>query len=385
MSTPIARISDVIPSVEPERRASWLELFFDLCFVVAVGAVAQTLHGNPSLAGLTTFVALFVPVWWAWLEYAWYATSFPEEGLANRLGAFAAMLAILAMAARVGSASDGDPSGFIVGFVVFHVIVVLLFLRATRLYPERHDFALRYAIGFSLAASVWLGSLAVPEEMRPWIWAAALLIDLVNPAVAVQSVRGMTYDVSHIPERYGLFTLIVLGEAIIAVARGTSEAEWNPAAVTAALAGFVLAVVIWMAYFAHPHAELLERGRLAAFVWGYGHIFVWAGIAITGVGIELAIEAAEAGHGFPLAERLILCGGPALYVASMALLRAAGAGHITDRVVLIRLGTAIVSLVVGFLGGGLAPELFTVIVAAIAIAAGLAISAVWRTAPAATT
>nr|MBA2595700.1 low temperature requirement protein A [Chloroflexia bacterium] len=70
MSTPIARISDVIPSVEPERRASWLELFFDLCFVVAVGAVAQTLHGNPSLAGLTTFVALFVPVWWAWLEYA---------------------------------------------------------------------------------------------------------------------------------------------------------------------------------------------------------------------------------------------------------------------------------------------------------------------------
>ncbi|MBA2596897.1 MAG: low temperature requirement protein A [Chloroflexia bacterium] len=385
MSTPIARISDVIPSVEPERRASWLELFFDLCFVVAVGAVAQTLHGNPSLAGLTTFVALFVPVWWAWLEYAWYATSFPEEGLANRLGAFAAMLAILAMAARVGSASDGDPSGFIVGFVVFHVIVVLLFLRAARLYPERHDFALRYAIGFSLAASVWLGSLAVPEEMRPWIWAAALLIDLVNPAVAVQSVRGMTYDVSHIPERYGLFTLIVLGEAIIAVARGTSEAEWNPAAVTAALAGFVLAVVIWMAYFAHPHAELLERGRLAAFVWGYGHIFVWAGIAITGVGIELAIEAAEAGHGFPLAERLILCGGPALYVASMALLRAAGAGHITDRVVLIRLGTAIVSLVVGFLGGGLAPELFTVIVAAIAIAAGLAISAVWRTAPAVTT
>ena len=269
--------------------------------------------------------------------------------------------------------------------MVFHVIVVLLFLRAARLYPERHDFALRYAIGFSLAASVWLGSLAVPEEMRPWIWAAALLIDLVNPAVAVQSVRGMTYDVSHIPERYGLFTLIVLGEAIIAVARGTSEAEWNPAAVTAALAGFVLAVVIWMAYFAHPHAELLERGRLAAFVWGYGHIFVWAGIAITGVGIELAIEAAEAGHGFPLAERLILCGGPALYVASMALLRAAGAGHITDRVVLIRLGTAIVSLVVGFLGGGLAPELFTVIVAAIAIAAGLAISAVWRTAPAATT
>ena len=74
-----------------------------------------------------------------------------------------------------------------------------------------------------------------------------------------------------------------------------SEAQWTPEAVTTAIAGFAIAVVIWWAYFAHPHAEL-ERGRLASFIWGYGYIFVWMGIAITGIGIELAIEAAAAGH-----------------------------------------------------------------------------------------
>ena len=325
-------------AAEPERRTSWLEAFFDLCFVVAAGAVAHTLHDEPSIEGVTLFAALFIPVWWSWMEYAWYATSFPEGGGFNRFGAFAAMLTVLAMATQVGAASHGDPRGFILAFVVFHTIVVALFLRAARLYPGRKAFSVRYATGFGLAAVIWLASLALPEAIRPWVWVAALAVDLVTPWIAVLAVEERTFDVSHIPERYGLFTIIVLGEAIIAVARGMSEVEWTPEAVTTAVAGFAIAVVIWWAYFAHPHAELLERGRLASFIWGYGHIFVWMGIAITGVSIELAIEAAAAGHALSDGERLILCGGPALYLTAMALLRSAGAGHVTDRVVVIGWG-----------------------------------------------
>jgi low temperature requirement protein LtrA len=363
--------------VAPERRASWLELFFDLCFVVAVGAVAHTLHGEPTIAGLALFVALFIPVWWSWMEYAWYATSFPEAGTFNRVGAFAAMLTVLAMAAQVGNASHGEPQGYILAFVVFHAIVVALFLREARLYPGRQAFSMRYATGFALAAAVWLASLALPEEIRPWVWVAALLIDLVTPWAAVLTVAERTFDVSHIPERYGLFTIIVLGEAIIAVARSMSEAIWTPAAVAAAVAGFLIAVVVWWAYFAHPHAELLLRGRLASFIWGYGHIFVWMGIAISGVGIELAIEAAATGHMLSAGERLILCGGPALYLAAMALLRSAGAGHITDRIVLVRLGAAVLFIALALAGGLLSPEVLAVLVAVVAVGAGIAIGRAW--------
>jgi low temperature requirement protein LtrA len=363
---------------EPERRASWLELFFDLCFVVAVGAVAHTLHDEPTIEGIALFVALFIPVWWSWMEYAWYATSFPERGEFNRFAAFAAMLTVLAMATQVGAASHGDPRGLILAFVVFHAVVVALFLRASRLYPERHAFSIRYASGFGLAAAIWLVSLALPEEMRPWAWIAALAVDLVTPWAAVLTVVERTFDVSHIPERYGLFTIIVLGEAIIAVARSMSEAQWTPAAVTAAVAGFAIAVMIWWAYFAHPHAELLERGRLASFIWGYGHIFVWMGIAITGVGIELAIEAAAAGQALSDGERLILCGGPALYLTAMALLRSAGAGHFTDRVVVTRLATAVAFVVIWLAGGALSPQAVTALMAAVAVTAGIAIGRAWR-------
>ncbi len=365
-------------AAEPERRASWLELFFDLCFVVAVGAVAHTLHDEPSIEGVALFAALFIPVWWSWMEYAWYATSFPERGAFNRFGAFAAMLTVLAMATQVGAASHGDPRGIILAFVVFHAIVVALFLRTTRLYPGRQAFSMRYASGFGLAAVIWLVSLALPEEIRPWVWVAALAVDLVTPWVAVLAVAERTFDVSHIPERYGLFTIIVLGEAIIAVARSMSEAEWTPEAVTAAVAGFAIAVVIWWAYFAHPHAELLERGRLASFIWGYGHFFVWMGIAMAGVGIELAIEAAAAGHPLSDGERLVLCGGPALYLTAMALLRSAGAGHITDRVVLARLGTAVAFIVIWLAGGALSPQAVSVLMAVIAVGAGIAIGRAWR-------
>jgi low temperature requirement protein LtrA len=312
------------------------------------------------------------------MEYAWYATSFPEAGGFNRFAAFAAMLTVLAMATQVGAASHGDPHRFILTFVIFHAIVVALFLRAARLYTERQAFSVRYASGFGLAAAIWLVSLALPEAIRPWVWIAALAVDLVTPWAAVLAVAERTFDVSHIPERYGLFTIIVLGEAIIAVARSMSEAQWTPEAVTAAVAGFAIAVVIWWAYFAHPHAELLERGRLASFIWGYGHFIVWMGIAITGVGIELAIEAAAAGDALLDGERLILCGGPALYLTAMALLRSAGAGHITDRVVLVRLGTAVAFIVIWVAGGALSPQAVSVLLATVAVGAGIAIGRAWR-------
>jgi low temperature requirement protein LtrA len=362
---------------EPERRASWLELFFDLCFFVAVGAVAHTLYGAPTIEGIALFGALFIPVWWSWMEYAWYATSFPEVGAFNRFAAFAAMLTVLAMATQAGTASHGDPRGFILAFIIFHAIVVALFLRAAQLYPGRHAFSIRYAAGFGLAAAIWLVSLALPEGMRLWMWVAALAVDLVTPWMAVLTVVERTFDVSHIPERYGLFTIIVLGEAIIAVARSMSEAQWTPA-VIAAVAGFAIAVVIWWAYFAHPHAELLERGRLASFIWGYGHIFVWMGIVITGVGIELAIEAAAEGHVLSDAERLILCGGPALYLTAIALLRSAGAGHFTDRVVVTRLATAVAFVVIWLAGRALSPEAVTALMATLAVGAGVVIARAWR-------
>ncbi|MFN8593621.1 MAG: low temperature requirement protein A [Thermomicrobiales bacterium] len=355
----------------PERRASWLELFFDLCFVVAVGAVAHTLHDAPSREGLIIFAALFVPVWWSWMEYAWYATSFPEGDVARRLPAFAAMLTILAMSAQIPRAAAGDPRGVVIAFAIFHLIVAALFLATTSAYPQRRPFALRYASGFALAATLWVLSLALPDQLRPMVWLIALLVDLYTPWYAVAAVPERVYDMDHIPERYGLFTIIVLGEAVIAVARGTAESNWGPPAVIAAVSGFAIAALVFTRYFAHPDTEMLARSRASAFIWGYGHIFVWAGIAMLGVGVEFAIEAATAGHGFPDGERMILCSGFALFAAALGILHAAAVGTIANGISAVRFGVAALALLLGLAGRSLAPDALIAILAVVAVSGSL--------------
>ena len=62
-----------------ERSSTWLELFFDLCFVVAVAALARGLHDEPNLGGMLRFLGLFVPVWWSWMIFTWYATAFDND------------------------------------------------------------------------------------------------------------------------------------------------------------------------------------------------------------------------------------------------------------------------------------------------------------------
>ena len=79
------------------RAATWLELFFDLCFVAAVAALAQGLHADPTLRGLWHFAALFVPVWWAWMQFTWFATAWDNDDLVHRLGMLTAMLIVVVL------------------------------------------------------------------------------------------------------------------------------------------------------------------------------------------------------------------------------------------------------------------------------------------------
>ena len=84
---------------EDSRRATWLELFYDLVFVVVVSRLATLLHADHGLTGVLTYVGLFVPVWWAWMGYTWYASAFDNDDAVFRVSWFAAMGLVIAMAA----------------------------------------------------------------------------------------------------------------------------------------------------------------------------------------------------------------------------------------------------------------------------------------------
>ncbi|MCA1716206.1 MAG: low temperature requirement protein A [Actinobacteria bacterium] len=275
---------------EEHRTATWLELFFDLCFVVAVAALARGLHDDPTLGGVLRFAGLFVPVWWAWMGFTWYATAFDNDDVPYRVSLLGAMLCILWLAASIDGLAEGRVLSFVLAYVALKTLLVGLFLRARRDASNVRAFATWYAAGNALGAAIWLSSLLVPEPGRYAVWAVALFVELLAPILAVRASGERGFHPEHIRERYGLFTLIVLGEAVLAVAAGTAGSGWDPTAVLTGVFGFVAAACIWWLYFDYVESSALTLGSRAAFFWGYGHLFIYASIAAFGVGIQLAIE-----------------------------------------------------------------------------------------------
>jgi low temperature requirement protein LtrA len=332
---------------EENRTSTWLELFFDLCFVVAVAALAKGLHDDPTLGGAMRFAAFFVPVWWAWMGFTWYATAFDNDDIVYRVALLAAMLCILWLAASVYGLYKGETTSFVLAYVAMKLLLVGLYARAWRDATNVRSFAGVYALGNAGGTMIWLSSLLVPVPGRYGIWALALLVELVTPIMAVRmAYRGATYaprvfHPEHIPERYGLFTLIVLGESVLAVAAGTAGTGWYPAVVATGVLGFAIAACIWWLYFDYVGASGLQISPRASFFWGYGHLLIYAGIAASGVGILLAIEgAAETTAHADIGARAVLSGGLAVYLLAVSFIHWVNRGSLHDRALFARLATA---------------------------------------------
>jgi low temperature requirement protein LtrA len=368
-----------------ERTSTWLELFFDLCFVVAVAALARGLHDEPNLGGMLRFLGLFVPVWWSWMIFTWYATAFDNDDVPYRVTLFVAMLSILGLAASVGGIGV-EPSAtvsFVLAYALMRFLVAGLFLRARRHVPAAlRPFVDFYVAGNVIGCAIWLSSLLVPSPFRYAVWAIGLCVELLGPILAVRTLDNprISFHPRHIPERYGLFTLIVLGESVLAVASGTAGTDWAPAGVLTAVAGFVAAACIWWLYFDHVGSSGIELGPRPAFFWGYGHFAVYAGIAAFGVGVQLAIEAAapqyvlalgageppSGGYGF--GARAVLAGGVVLFLVAIAFVDRVNEGATNNRVLLVRLAAAALLVTVTALGSLLSPPTFTATVSLILLA-----------------
>jgi low temperature requirement protein LtrA len=237
-----------------------------------------------------------------------------------------------------------------------------------------------YAAGNIIGATIWLSSLLAPAPFRYVLWAVGLAVELLGPILAVITLDNprITFHPRHIAERYGLFTLIVLGESVLAVASGTAGTDWAPAAMLTAVAGFVAAACIWWLYFDHVGSSGIELGPRPAFYWGYGHFAVYAGIAAFGVGVQLAIEAAAplyalaagspASEGYGLGARTVLAGGVILFLLGIAFVDRINEGTGNDRVLLARLAAVALLIPITALGSLLSSLAFTATVSLVLLA-----------------
>jgi low temperature requirement protein LtrA len=348
-----------------ELRATWLELFFDLVFVVAVTQIANELSRDTSAEGFLRFAGLFVPALWAWVGFTFYDNRFDSDDVVYRLMKLAAMLGIAVLAGNVHNATTAHGSvGFALSYVAVRAVLLAMYWRVRRHVedPGRQLVTL-YLAGFGAGASLWLVSLAVPTPARFAFWAAGLAIDIAMPLLGWRTIRRAPVNVPHISERFGLFFIIVLGEAIFGVVTGTSGLAFGLRAALVAGASFVVAACMWWLYFDFADTSVIGRGMLGL-VFMYGHVVLLAGVAAAGVGTKLAIREATAG-GLAAGTRWALCGGVAAYLLSLSVF------HLTaewttprDRVLLARVAIAALLVVLAVAGGGVAPAALLAIVAA---------------------
>jgi low temperature requirement protein LtrA len=328
-----------VEDADEERRATWLELFVDLVFVVAVGQVAHELEVDHSALGFLKFAGLFVPIWWAWVGFTFYADRFDTDDLVFRVAMFAEMLAVAALASTTPDALHGGSAGYAVAFVAVRAVLVALYVRARRHVPEARGLTTLYASVFSVAAGLWLLSLLVPAPARYAVWAVALALDMATPLVARRFIQQAPISTSHIPERIGLFTIIVLGESVIAVVVGTAGTDWNSRALVAAVGGFAVACAVWWLYFDTLDTSLVKRSVWAGQLYLYMHLPLLGGLAAAGAGVELAIHDAAEGR-LTVGSRWALCGGVAVALASMAVIHFATTRAARERDLWLRIGVA---------------------------------------------
>ena len=236
-----------------ERHATWLELFYDLVFVVTISQLSHYLLHDVSLSNFFGFLFLFIPVWWSWIGTTFFATRFYSDDLGHRLLLLLQMGGAGAMAVNISGAFNNNLSGFALSYAFMRLILVIEYVRVFRTIKSSksaNPLVKRYIIGFSIAAIIWLISAFVPfTEIRFALWTIGLTIDFATPISNSKLTSKFAPHISHLPERMGLFTLIVLGESIVGIVNGLTEQIWDVYSVIEASLGLCVSFSLWWLYF----------------------------------------------------------------------------------------------------------------------------------------
>ena len=279
-------------SGDEPRGVGWLDLFFDLFFVAVIAELAHHLTQHPDAAGVRTFLFLFIPVWWVWIGDTYYGERFETEGIENRLYLYALMLPVIGMAVYAHDGLGATYTGFALSYAAARAVITVMWGWATLTSPPFRETGRWYVGAFSISIVLVVGSVFVSSPLNLILLGAALLIDLLTPIVTVRLQRSLpAFSISRLPTRFGLFTIVVLGETVVGVVNGLAEMEGFGAElfVNAAL-GVALGLGLWWLYFDFIGRRQPKQGGWTV-LWSYLHLPFVIAVAAIGAGVTNVIAA----------------------------------------------------------------------------------------------
>jgi len=290
---------------EEHRVATPLELPFDLtfatCFSFAASQFATELAEGRYVAAALGFGFASFAICWAWINFSWFSSAYDTDDWLFRITTMVQMIGVLVLAiglrpmfASIERGQRLDNSVMVLGYVIMRVALVSQWLRAAKQDPARRRCCLTYAVTISIAQLGWVALIFAPLSAVSSIGFGVLLvlIEFAGPVLAERRDGGTPWHAHHIVERHSLFAIIAMGEGVVGTAAALSavieQQGWSLDAGLVGTAGIGLTFGMWWIYYMIPAAEVLERHRDRAFVWGYGQMLVVTAIVATGAGLHVA-------------------------------------------------------------------------------------------------
>jgi low temperature requirement protein LtrA len=308
-----------------DRHVSFLELFFDLVFVVVISRLAHGLAEHPSWSGVGWFVFLFYAVWSSWINGTLYHDLHTTNDVSVRIFTFAQMLAVTVMAVFAANIPGAGSQGFAVAYAMNSIVLVALWFRTGLHDPSHRPASIPYSAAYLLSAALFAGSAAVEEPGRYWMWALGLVIEVAGLIVAFHRWRppssqagdAVVATTPSLIERLGLFVIIVLGEVIVGSVTGMADVvSLGLDGIIIGLLGVLVAIGLWWIYFdlVSQRAPISRATQL----WLYLHLPLVIAMAAGGAGVLNTVE--HATEPLPDAVRWLLVGSLAVAVLSVALI-----------------------------------------------------------------
>lgn len=276
------------------RHATWLELFYDLIYVIAIARLTHIItvghHAHVGFGDYVQYVALFVPVWWAWTGHTMFQNRFGTDDAIDRILTLIQMFFVVMLAVVVTGALEHHQVEFAAAYILIRLVLIIMYARVYMANTKLRSVTSAFIKGFGVGLVCWIASLFFPPPYNYSLWALGLLIEILTPVVIRKRLRDISVHKSHLPERTGLLVIIVMGEAVLGLMIDMTATNYNILFVVTLFLAFSLVSSIWWLYFETMEKTLMGKLEGAAQLHIYGHLFIYIGLGIFASAIKHMID-----------------------------------------------------------------------------------------------
>ena len=375
--TPPKYFKNVTFQRHTDRSVGWLELFYDLVYVATLIQIGNFLSDNLTLLGFAQFIVMMAVVWWAWTGETYYQNIYVSDDLIHRVLVFAQIFAVASMGLSVSAAFGDLYIQFTLAYVITRLMLVIMFWRASKYNPDNAPAIRAYMIGFSIGIVIWLGSLLLPAEIH-WVgWLVGIAFELSIPFIPAvrQKATYWTADFHHLAERFGIFTIIVLGESFVKILEDSQGQSLGMQQIYFSTAGLLVLYSLWWLYFSDTDGQVVDfSNQLKTNLWSYSHLPLSASLVAFGVAAKKLFAETFKYPGDPATEkyRLLYTAAIVIFLVALALIDYGLDDEKTTQnqmiEAIVHMIGAIIVLVIGLTMTGLTATQFVGMVAVVMVA-----------------